>query len=311
MDKIHVIGHQNPDTDATISSIIFAEYLKYKGKKAAPYKLGNLNNETKFILNYVGVADPETIDRLPSGSRVALVDHNERAQTIENIADLEIHSIVDHHKIGNLATENPVFIRTEKLCSTSSVLYKMMKEEGMKPNKEHATLIISAILSDSLHFRSPTTQDEDRFIVEELNEIARIPNIEEYAMEMFQAKSDLWDISIEELIKIDYKEFEVGGKKLGVGTVETTNPDYSLTRKDEIITGMRRIKKQDHLAFMMLSIVDILQEKNTTIVSDETDAQILHNVFWAQAIDGVADLGKRISRKKQVVPELTAYFNKI
>ncbi|EKD29326.1 MAG: hypothetical protein ACD_78C00442G0001, partial [uncultured bacterium (gcode 4)] len=233
------------------------------------------------------------------------------AQTIENIADLEIHSIVDHHKIGNLATENPVFIRTEKLCSTSSVLYKMMKEEGMKPNKEHATLIISAILSDSLHFRSPTTQDEDRFIVEELNEIARIPNIEEYAMEMFQAKSDLWDISIEELIKIDYKEFEVGGKKLGVGTVETTNPDYSLTRKDEIITGMRRIKKQDHLAFMMLSIVDILQEKNTTIVSDETDAQILHNVFWAQAIDGVADLGKRISRKKQVVPELTAYFNKI
>lgn len=279
MDTIHVIGHQNPDTDATISSIIFAEYLKYKGKKAVPYKLGNLNNETKFILNYVGVTDPETVERLPVGSRVALVDHNERAQTIENIADLEIHSIVDHHKIGNLETENPVFIRTEKLCSTSSVLYKMMKDEGIKPNKEHATLIISAILSDSLHFRSPTTQDEDRFIVEELNAIARIPNLEEYAMEMFRAKSDLGDISIEELIKIDYKEFEINGKKLGVGTVETTNPNYSLSRKDEIVAGMRRIKQQDHLVFMMLSIVDILQEKNTTIVSDESDMKILHDVF--------------------------------
>lgn len=242
---------------------------------------------------------------------MALVDHNERAQTIENIADLEIHSIVDHHKIGNLATENPIFLRTEKLCSTSSVLYKMMKEDGMKPNKEHATLIISAILSDSLHFRSPTTQDEDRFIVEELNEIARIPNIEEYAMEMFRAKSDLGDISIDELIKIDYKEFEVNGKKVGVGTVETTNPDYSLSRKDEIVAGMRRIKQQDHLAFMMLSIVDILNERNTTIVSDDEDAQILREIFSVDTIDNIVDLGKRISRKKQVIPELTAYFNKI
>jgi len=148
----------------------------------------------------------------------------------------------------------------------------MMREDGMKPNKEHATLIISAILSDSLHFRSPTTQDEDRFIVEELNAIARIPNIEEYAMEMFRAKSDLGDISIDELIKIDYKEFEVGGKKIGVGTVETTNPDYSLSRKDEIIAGMRRIKQQDYLAFIILSIVDILNEKDMTIVSDDKDA---------------------------------------
>lgn len=310
MDKIHVIWHQIPDTDATISSIVFAEYLKYKWKKAAPYKLGNLNNETKFILNYVWVEDPETIKSLPAWSKVALVDHNERAQTIENIADLEIHSIVDHHKIGNLETQNPIFIRTEKLCSTSSVIYKMMKEEGIKPNKEHATLIISAILSDSLHFRSPTTQDEDKFIVEELNEIAKIPNIEEYAMEMFKAKSDLWDISIEELIKIDYKEFEVNGKKLWVGSVETTNPNYSLLRKTEIISGLQKIKKEAWLDFIMLSVIDILKEKNTTILWDEADFKVISDIFWVNVLDNLADLWSRISRKKQVIPELTAYFNK-
>lgn len=310
MDKIHVIWHRVPDTDATISSIVFSEYLKYKWKKAAPYKLGNLNNETKFILNYVWVEHPETIEKLEPGSKVALVDHNERAQTIENIADLEIHSIIDHHKIGNLETQNPIFIRTEKLCSTSSIVYKMMKEEGITPNKEHATLIISAILSDSLHFRSPTTQDEDKFIVEELNEIAKIPNIEEYAMEMFKAKSDLWNISIEELIKIDYKEFEVNGKKLWVGSVETTNPNYSLSRKIEIISGMQKIKKEAKLDFVMLSVIDILNEKNTTILSDETDIKVIRDIFWTDVLDNLADLWPRISRKKQVIPELTAYFNK-
>lgn len=310
MDTIHVIWHKIPDTDATISSIVFAEYLKYKWKKAAPYKLGDLNNETKFILDYVWVDYPKTITELESGSKVALVDHNEKAQSIENIADLEIHSIVDHHKIWDLSTSNPIFLRTEKLCSTSSVLYKMLKEEWIKPNKEHATLIISAILSDSLHFRSPTTQDEDKFIVEELNEIAKIPNIEEYAMEMFKAKSDLWDITIEELIKIDYKEFEVNGKKSWVWTVETTNPHYSLSKKDEIIVGMQKIKKESWLDFIMLSIVDILNEKNTTIVADEEDAKIVEQIFGAKVINNVADLQARISRKKQIIPELTTHFNK-
>lgn len=308
MKKIHVIWHKIPDTDATISSIIFAEYLKSKWEIAHPYKLGNINNETRFVLDYVWVEEPETLSQLEKGSTVALVDHNEQTQTIENIADLEIHSIVDHHKIGNLATEYPLFIRTEKLCSTASVLYKMMKAEWLKPNKEHATLIISAIISDSLHFRSGTTQNEDKFIVEELNEIANIPNIEEFAMSMFAAKSDLGDISVEELIKIDYKEFDLNGKKAWIGTIETTNPNYSFGRKDEILTWLEKIKNNDWLDFILLSIVDIIGENNKTIISWDKEKNIVKEVFWVETVDNIADLGNRLSRKKDIVPQLTAYF---
>ena len=144
----------------------------------------------------------------------------------------------------------------------------------------------------------------------ELNEIAKIPNIEEYAMEMFKAKSDLWDISIEELIKIDYKEFNINSNKLGVWSVETTNPNYSLSRKSEIISGMQKIKKDTKLDFIMLSVIDILNEKNITILSDDTDSEVIRDIFWTDVIANLADLWPRISRKKQVIPELTAYFNK-
>lgn len=308
MSKIHVIWHKIPDTDATVSSIVFAEYLKTKWEHSEAYVLWNINNETRFALDYAWVSVPEILNALEPKSKVALVDHNEAVQSIDNIWELEISYLVDHHKIGNLVTDYPLFVRTEKLCSTASIVYKMMKADWIKPSKEHATLIISAILSDSLHFRSSTTQMEDKFIVDELNHIAQIPNIEEFALEMFKAKSDLWDITIEELIKIDYKEFEFKWKKAWIWTVETTNPDYSLTRKEEILAWLERIKKNDWLDFILLSIVDILKEKNTTIVLWEHEKMIVKNVFWAETIDNLADLWNRLSRKKEMVPQLTEYF---
>lgn len=310
MDKIHVLGHKIPDTDATISSIVFTEYLKTKWVHAEAYKLWDLNNETRFVLDYAWINEPSTIKTLEPKSKIALVDHNEYTQAIDNLADLEIHYLVDHHKIWNLATNYPLFIRTEKLCSTSSIVYKMMREDWIIPSKEHATLIISAILSDSLHFRSSTTQQEDKFIVEELNLIASIPNIEEYALAMFQAKSDLWNITVEELIKIDYKEFDFNGKKAWIGSVETTNPNYSLNRKTEILEWMQKIKTTDNLDIILLSIVDILNEKNTTIVYWETEELIIKNVFWIDTVDNLADLWNRLSRKKDIIPQLTEYFSK-
>lgn len=310
MDKIFVLWHKNPDTDTIVSSIIFADYLNFIWENAVAIKLWNINNETKFVLNYAWISEPETVKDLESWTKIALVDHNENSQAIDNLDSLEIVAIVDHHKIGNLKTDYPLFIRMEKLCSTASILYKMMKAVNMKPTLAQAKLIISAILSDSLHYRSSTTQREDRDIVEELNKIVNIQSIGDYALEMFNAKSDLWDISVDELIKIDYKEFEFNWTKAWIGTVETTNPAYSLWRKEEIIAWMKKIKQENNLDFIMLSVVDILNEKNITIVPWEWESMIIKEVFWAQTADNLVDLGNRLSRKKEIVPQLTEYFKK-
>jgi len=307
---IHVIWHKIPDTDTIVSSIIFADYLNFIWEKSIANKLGNINNETKFVLNQVWIKEPETIKSLEQGTKVALVDHNENSQTIDGIENLELFAIIDHHKIGNLKSDSPLFIRVEKLCSTASILYKMMKAINMTPTISQAKLIISAILSDSLLFKSSTTMPEDRLIVEELNKIANIPSIEEYALAMFNAKSDLWDISIENLIKIDYKEFDFNWTKAGIGTIETTNPAYSLWRKSEILEWMKKIKIDSKLDFIILSVVDILNEKNITIIPWDYETNIVKEVFWAETVDNLVDLERRLSRKKEIVPQLTEYFNK-
>jgi manganese-dependent inorganic pyrophosphatase len=127
-------------------------------------------------------------------------------------------------------------------------------------------------------------------------------------MPMFNAKSDLWDMEIEKVIKYDYKEFELGWKKVGICTLETTNPAYGLWRKEEILEWLKKIKKQDNLDFIMLSVVDIIWEKNTTICLDWFESEIISEIFNCEIKENLADLKNRLSRKKQVVPELTAYF---
>lgn len=310
MTKIHVIWHKIPDTDTIVSSLIFADYLNFIGEQAEAYKLWELNNETKFVLARAWVEEPGTISSLPEKSQIALVDHNEKSQAIDWLETLNIVAIVDHHKIGNFSSESPLFIRIEKLCSTASILYKMMKAINMPISENQAKLIISAILSDSLLFKSSTTMPEDRLIVEELNKIAQIPSIEDYALAMFDAKSDLWDISVENLIKIDYKEFDFNWTKAWIWTVETTNPAYSLWRKSEILEWMKKIKSDSKLDFIILSVVDILNEKNITIIPGDYEANIVKEVFWAETVNNLVDLWRRLSRKKEIVPQLTEYFNK-
>jgi len=186
----------------------------------------------------------------------------------------------------------------------------MYKQNNFEISPQIADLMLTWIISDSLLFRSATTTKEDIKLAEELKEISSIENIEEFAMEMFNAKSDLWDIDVIDLIKYDYKEFEVAGKKIWVWTLETTAPNYSLWRKGEILEGLEKIKSDSNLEFIMLMVVDIIAEKNTTIILDWKDSKILNEIFSCEIIDNLADLKNRLSRKKQIVPDLTKYFEK-
>ncbi len=304
----YVFGHTKPDTDSILSAILYSNFLNKKNETSKAIKLGEINNETKFVLERFGLDIPETIEGLEENAKIVLVDHNESIQSIKGVENMEIEMIIDHHRF-DLRTEKPVNIRAEKLGSTCSILYKILKEQDYEISKKEAGLIISGIISDTLFFRSPTTTDEDKKIVEELNKIAEIENLEKYSLEMFNAKSDLGDIEVEKLIKMDYKEFEFKGDKYGIGVIETTNPDYVFERKDEIVNALVDIKKREKLKGILVSVIDILNEHNKTIVADAYEAEILRAVFGGKEVEhNVYSLGPVLSRKKQIVPKLEKHF---
>ena len=304
----YVLGHKNPDTDSTCSSVIYSQYLTAKGVENKVIKLGDINNETKFVLEKFNVQVPETVTELEEGSELVLLDHNEAKQSIDNRDKYKIYQIIDHHKF-DFAVKEPLYIRSEPIGSSCSIVAKILFEDNFEISKAQASLLISAILSDTLYFRSPTTTEEDKQIVNKLNEIAQIGDLEAYSLEMFAAKSDLGDIEVEKLIKLDYKEFDFNGKKYGIGVMETTSPQYGLNRKEEIIEKLKEIKQKDNLDGVFLSIVDILNEKNTTLYPDKEIEETLKDVFNAEIVEeGVANLNDAISRKKQIVPKLEEYF---
>jgi manganese-dependent inorganic pyrophosphatase len=302
---IYVFGHTVPDTDAITSAIVYAHFLSETGNKATPLALWESNKETLYVLNQAWVIIPDRNDELPEWSIIALVDHNESAQSISNRSIYIIHSVIDHHKIGDLETWYPLLLRFEALASTNSVLYKMYKEAGVTIDKKIATLMLGGILSDTLHFRSPTTTDFDRSLVPVLAQIADIEDVEWFAMQMFAAKSDLGDISAYTLIKdIDAKDFTFAGRRSLIACIETTNPNYCMARKSEIIDTIRTIKSEEWYDFILFCVIDILNEQNITLVASDKEAEIIKKTFGADTVDGQANLGNRISRKKTIVPFL-------
>ncbi len=309
MTTIQVIWHKNPDTDATFSAMIAADFLSKKWYDARAYIQGELNNETKYLMKTYNIQTPEIKTILNPNQEVCLVDHNEASQAPDNLDELKVSWLIDHHKI-QFSSDVPLTIRMEPLCSTASILYKLYREHDFDISPEIATMMLACIMSDSLLWKSPTTTPEDQEIVQELQKIANIDTLEAFAMPMFDAKSDLWDMDILDVIQYDYKVFDMWGKKVGIGTLETTNPDYSMGRKDEILTGLWELKKLQNLDFIMLSVVDILGEENITLILEE-DAPHLENTFDTKVEDNQANLGKRLSRKKQIVPELTQYFDNL
>lgn len=305
---INILSHKSPDTDSLCGSIVFQDFLEKKWKKSQCFKLWELNKETKLILQKLKIEEPKTIKTLEKWAKVALIDHNEKKQAIDNLEELNIEYVIDHHKFWNFWTSEPLFIRAEKLCSTNSILFKMYKEAWFEISQKIAILMAASILSDSLNFRSATTTKEDVQIFEEINKIAKIENVDEFAKEMFDAKSDLWSFSIEQIIKYDYKEFDFNWTKACIWVLETTNPDFSLSKKEEIIQWMKKIKKEDWLDFILLSVVDIFNEKNTSIVLNWFEEKIIEKVFWEKVENNLVNLWKRLSRKKQILPFLDKYF---
>lgn len=307
-----VFGHLNPDTDAITSALVYARLLSRQGIEAQAFRLGELNFETPFVLGEAGIEAPALLPELAAGTEVALVDHNESTQSVSNLAELVVVRVVDHHKLGDLTTSQPAFLRFEPVGCTGTILLGMHREANLAVEPLDARLLLSAILSDTLHFRSPTTTQADRDAVAFLAPVAGVQDVEGYALAMFAAKSDLGNTPAEQLLRMDYKVFGFGDvaqpQHWGLGVIETTNPAYVFGRQAELLDAMDSAKAGDGLNGVLLSVVDILNGTNRTLVLSATEEKVLSGAFGVSPQGQVADLGDRISRKKQIVPALEAYF---
>lgn len=306
--NMYIIGHKNPDTDAIVCALIAADYFTQLGMEVTPIRLGELNKETEFILNYLGVQAPELKTELEQDAKICLVDHNETSQSIDNLEKYQIEWIIDHHKFS-LNTSAPLNIRAESLASTASVLYKMYIENDLVISEKIAKLMICGILSDTLYFRSPTTTTIDKQIALALNEIAGFEDLEAFSLQMFDAKSDLSDFSAREIVTLDYKPFEFNGKKVNIGVMETTNPKFALDIKSDILEAMKQEKLEKGLDGILFVVVDILNEKGTAFALNEFETNMIESAFDSKKLeDNLFDIGSVVSRKKQIVPKLESYF---
>ena len=248
-----VFGHKNPDTDSICSSIALSYLKNQLGFEAKPYALGEVRKEAQFALDYFKVSAPELLTDV-KGKDVILVDHNELAQTADGIEEANIVEIVDHHKV-EISTEVPISIRVMPVGCTCTIVYQMYKENNVEVPYEIAGLLLSAILSDTLLFKSPTTTEMDKLACEELSKIANV-DMESYAMEMFKAGTSLDEYSIEEIVNMDFKEFDMSGKRVGIGQVFTLDIDSIFAKKDEFLS---HINSTDY-DMLVLAITDIIKE---------------------------------------------------
>ena len=271
MDKIYITGHKNPDTD-TIMSALVAEYLyTHLGYNVEAIKQGELNPETKFAIEKTGLRIPNTITKLTEDSKVILVDHNNPMESLENITELNIINIIDHHAI-KLDLGSPTYVRTEPVGCTATILFKMFRENSIEIPKNIALAMLSAIISDSLLFKSPTCTDEDKKVASELEKIAGI-NKEEYGMEMLKAGTDLSSYSIEEILNIDRKTAVYGNYKASINQVMTADVEETLKLKEELESGMKKIIEEENLDLFMLLITDIINSDSTVIaLGNKTEA---------------------------------------
>lgn len=302
---IKVFGHKAPDTDATGSAIIWSWFLGTKGIEATPYVLGTPNTEAAFVLQRWGYDTPALLEDVTADDIVAIVDTNNPAELPAHINDATIVEIIDHHMlVGGLKTNQPINITIEPVAATATVMANMIGEELADAPEAIKGMILSCILSDTLEFRSPTTTEVDVELAENLAADLDL-DISSYATEMFAAKSDVSHFSDAELLRLDSKEYAVEDTKFRVSVLETTSPETVLSRKESLINSMTAVATEDGVDQVLLFVVDILNEEATFLIPNDLVKQIAEKSFDTTVTGDAVVLPGIVSRKKQIIPNLT------
>lgn len=303
--KTFITGHKCPDTDSVMSALVMANLEKNLGNtnEIIPCRLGNLNKETEYILNYFKVDAPKLIDSVKDADEVILVDHNSFLESAPDISSTKISKVVDHHRIANFETTEPLFYIAEPVGCTCTILYELYMMNNISIDKTYAGLMLSAIISDSLLFKSPTCTPKD---IEAATELAKIANIDinSYGLDMLKAGTDLSSFTPEELLNIDSKEFNANGAKFQIAQVSTVDIDEVLKNKSEIEKAMNNSISSNSLDLFMFTITDILNCNSKAIVLGNK-ASVVEKAYNVTIEDNLVFLPGVVSRKKQIVPQIT------
>ena len=300
-----VFGHKNPDTDSICSSIALSYLKNQLGFEAKPYALGEVRKEAQFALDYFKVSAPELLTDV-KGKDVILVDHNELAQTADGIEEANIVENVDHHKV-EISTEVPISIRVMPVGCTCTIVYQMYKENNVEVPYEIAGLLLSAILSDTLLFKSPTCTEQDKEIAKKLAKIAGV-DIESYGKEMLKAGTDISDFTPFQVINIDSKEFNDKNAKFEISQVNAVDLDSVFSRQSELEDAINKEIKEKNLDFYMFAATDILNA-NSKIIAIGNKADTVEKAFGVNLENNTAMLNNVVSRKKQMLPNILNNLN--
>jgi manganese-dependent inorganic pyrophosphatase len=305
-ENIFVVGHKSPDTDSVTSAIAYANLKNLLGiKEAVPAAAGEINNETQFVLDHFNVPAPEKLTD-GKGKKIILVDHNEVGQAVDNINEAELLEVVDHHKIGDIQTGNPIFFHNEPVGSTATIISTFFDQKNVPISKEMAGLMMSAILSDTVLFKSPTCTDIDKEQVAKLAEICG-EDYMEYGMNMVRAKSDISAKTDRDIVKGDYKHFDFSGTKAGVGQIEVMDLADLADRREGVLADMETVRQEEGLDFVLIMFTDVMKEASDLLFVGSPvekfeaafEGKIENNSIYKEGV---------LSRKKQVIPPLEAAF---
>ncbi|XPV77760.1 MAG: manganese-dependent inorganic pyrophosphatase [Desulfovibrio sp.] len=302
---ILVCGHKNPDTDTVASAIAAADLYSKRGMEAKAIVQGELAPESVFVLEKFGMEAPEIVTDA-AGQQVILVDHTDISQSLDNIADAEIVGVVDHHKLGDIATSSPLEMWVWPVGCTGTVLKSMYDFYNVEMPKGIAGILLCAILSDTVMFKSVTCTDADKEAVEALAKIAGVEDVMALGMEMFKVKSAVDGASPEELVFRDYKDFDMSGNKVGIGQLEVVDLSMLDAHKEALQAEIEKVKADGrHSVFLLLT--DIMKEGSEMLIASD-DVAVVEKAF------GKAPEGKSVwldgvmSRKKQVAPNFMEAF---
>lgn len=297
-----IFGHKSPDTDAIASAIAYAYLKKRLGEDIEAGRLGEINSETAYALDYFKKKKPQLIHDLQKDTPVILMDHNERQQSIDGLENFRIKEIIDHHKIANVETKEPIYFRTEPVGCTATIVYQLYKENGIEVPEQEAGMMLSAIISDTLLFQSPTTVEKDRQAAKELAAAAGV-EIKTYGLSLLKAGTDWSATKDDDLVQTDMKDFDMKGWKVRIAQVNTTGVASVLNRREALFAKMEEAVQREAVDLYVLMITDVLQADSILLAAGAGKAKA-GEAFGKKLQDGAVELPGVISRKKQVVPAL-------
>ena len=303
---LYTCGHIIPDSDSVCSAISLAYLLNKIGRAATPARQGELNPETKFILDKFGFEAP-IIKTSFAGDELFITDYSDLAQAPQDMDKTTVVGIVDHHKLGDITTSTPLECWIRPVGCTNTIVKEMYDYHKVEIPKNIASIMLCAILSDTVIFKSPTCTTLDIQVVRELAKIAGIEDFGALGMEMFKVKSEVEGTPIRELVMRDYKNFDMHGYKVGVGQLEVVDGSVFDKIKDELMEDIKKVKDEQNLHTVALLLTDIMKEGSEILVSSD-DTSIFEKAFNCKLEDGKVWLDGCLSRKKQIIPFLEPAF---